>query len=188
MAPSSDDSPVAIITGSASGIGLAVTKLLVSRGWRVMMADWNAELCSRESAALGPATAFLQCDVTSWEDQAAVFKATLARWGRLDLFAANAGVPEQVPLLFEKIEGDEPQKPSTLVVDVDYSGAIYGVSLALFYLRRNGGRGGKIVVTASQVGIHAWPYGPVYGGAKAAVSHLLPPLLDFLFPPRFHFP
>lgn len=166
MAPPSEN-PVAIVTGSASGIGLAAVKLLLSRGYRVMMADWNYEKCVEESAALGPNTHAMKCDVSSWEGQLQVFEKTFDLWGRVDLVGANAGLPEQVPLLFET--SDVPQKPSTIVVDVDLVGVLYSVNLALHYFRKNGGKGGKIVITSSQVGIHAFPTGPIYGAAKAGV-------------------
>lgn len=162
------DGPVAIVTGSASGIGLAAVKLLVSRGYRVMMADWNYEKCAEESAALGPCTQAIKCDVSSWESQLQVFEKTVDLWGKVDLVGANAGLPEQVPLLFET--SNVPKKPTTVVVDVDLVGVIYSVNLALHYFRKNEDKGGKIIITSSQVGIHAFPTGPIYGAAKAGVS------------------
>lgn len=163
------ETPVAIVTGSASGIGLAAVKLLVSHGYHVMMADWNYEKCAEESTALGPNTHAMKCDVSSWEDQLHVFEKTFDLWGRVDLVGANAGLPEQIPLLFET--SDVPTKPSTLVIDVDLVAVLYSVNLALYYFRKNGGKGGKIIITSSQVGIHPFPTGPIYGAAKAGVRH-----------------
>src|SRR5690606_12963484 len=74
------------------------------------------------------------------------------------------------PLLFETT--DVPKKPTTVVVDVDLVGVIYSVNLALHYFRKNGGKGGRIIITSSQVGIHPFPTGPIYGAAKAGVSLL----------------
>lgn len=167
MAASTKDGRVALVTGAASGIGLASTKYLVSRGFRVAIVDWNESLAEIESQKLAPHTAVFKCDVSSWESQAAVFEAVAKRWGRIDVVHANAGIPDQLPLLQEA--ASEPKKPNTRAVEVDYYGAIYSVSLALFYLRRNNGKGGKIIVTASQVGVYPFPTGPLYAGAKAAV-------------------
>ncbi|KAI1856384.1 hypothetical protein JX265_011631 [Neoarthrinium moseri] len=163
--------PVAIVTGSASGIGLAAAKFLVGRGYRVMMADWDYDRVVTESAGIGPSTAAIKCDVSSWESQLAAFEKTIELWGRVDVVAANAGIPEQVPLLFET--GSTPTKPNTIVVDVDLTGALYSVSLAIYFFRRNEGRGGKIIITSSQVGIHPFPTGPIYGAAKAGTIHLV---------------
>lgn len=159
----SSDLPVAIVTGAASGIGLNLSKLLVSRGWRVVMAD-----IAKECEGLGPNALFCRCDVLDWESQLNVFETAVKTWGRVDFVAANAGLPEQVPLFTET--GDVPKKPSTIVLDVDLKAVVYSTNLALFYMRRNGGRGGKIVVTASQAGIYGLPTGPIYAAAKAGVS------------------
>lgn len=102
------DAPVAIITGSASGTGLAVVKMLVSRGYGVMMADWNYKKCSQESAPLGPSTAAVKCDVSSWHDQLEVFGKTVELWGEVDLVGANAGIPEYRLL---KIGSRHPRMP-----------------------------------------------------------------------------
>lgn len=160
--------PVAIVTGAASGIGLNLSKLLISRGWRVAMADTNEKAGTAESAALGPQALFVRCDVSDWDSQSRMFEITAQKWGRIDFVAVNAGLPEQVPLM--TVTGDAPKRPSTLVLDVDLKAVIYSVNLSLFYLRQNRGKGGKIVVTASQAGIYGFPMGPIYAAAKAGVS------------------
>ncbi len=89
-------SPVAIVTGAASGIGLAITKELLEKGWCVMMADMNAERGHELAAELsfGGTAWFLTCDVSSWESQVELFKQTWQRWYRLDAFIGNAGCVE----------------------------------------------------------------------------------------------
>ncbi|CAI4213474.1 unnamed protein product [Parascedosporium putredinis] len=173
----SSDAPVALVTGCATGIGLSAVKLLVSRGYRVLMADWNYEKIAEESVALGSNTFAVRCDVSDWESQVAAFDKAIELWGRVDVVGANAGLPEQVPLLFDT--GDVPKKPTTIVVDVDLVGVIYSVNLALHHFRKHGsGRGGRIVITSSQVGIHAFPTGPIYGAAKAGrvPPHIITPM------------
>lgn len=162
------DGPVAIVTGSASGIGLAAAKMLVSRGYHVMMADWNYDLALKESVNIGHFAEAIKCDVSSWESQLAVFEKTIKLWGKIDVVCANAGIPEQVPSLFQTEE--IPSKPNTLVIDVDLKAVIYSVNLSLYFLRKNKVPGGHIIITSSQVGIHPFPTGPIYGAAKAGVS------------------
>lgn len=169
---SSSGSNVAIVTGAASGIGLAAAEMLLGRGYKVMMADWNYELATKQATRLGPNAVAFKCDVSSWENQLEVFEKTVEEWGKVDVVVANAGIPEQVPMLFET--GSTPAKPNTVVVNVDLVGALYSVNLALFFLRKNEGRGGRIIITSSQVGIHPFPTGPIYGAAKAGVSPCFP--------------
>src|SRR5271163_4480911 len=88
--------PVAIITGGASGIGLALTKHLLTKGYRVVMADVNTKAGTQLSAELGPDTLFHRTDVSSYAEQVELFKNAIS-WGgnRLDFFAANAGVDDR---------------------------------------------------------------------------------------------
>ncbi|KAK5044478.1 hypothetical protein LTR84_010759 [Exophiala bonariae] len=165
------DAPVAVVTGAASGIGLAVTKFLVARGYRVVMADWNDELAKKESTALGDQTSVIKCDVASWDSQATMFATAIKIWGRIDVVHANAGIPDQLPLFHDN--SIEPQKPKTLAIEVDLYGVIYSTSLALFYIRQNKGRGGKIIITASQAGVYPLATGPLYAAAKSGCINMM---------------
>lgn len=90
----SQHSPVAIVTGAASGIGLEVSKMLLSKGYLVAMADWNETRGAEQVQELGPRTMFLKCNVADWNSHAAVFEATKKLWGRVDVYAANAGIAD----------------------------------------------------------------------------------------------
>ena len=66
-------------------MGLALTKHLIDRGYKVGMCDINAEAGKREAANFGGDRAvFIPTDLTSYEDQAAAFQSIWASWGRLD--------------------------------------------------------------------------------------------------------
>lgn len=65
---------------------------------------------------------------------------------------------------------DLPKEPDTTSTDIDYKGTIYATTLATHFMRHNpGGKGGKIIVTGSMIGILPCPTFPEYCGAKAAV-------------------
>ncbi|KAK6073816.1 15-hydroxyprostaglandin dehydrogenase [Seiridium cupressi] len=90
--------PVAIVTGAASGMGLAATRHLLGKGYRVVMADIN-ELGSQPSCELGDKTFFRKTDVSSYKDLASLFSLAF-RWGggRVDVLAANAGIDDKQSL------------------------------------------------------------------------------------------
>lgn len=148
---------VAVITGAASGIGLALTRDLVSKGWKVAMGDINQQAGSALAAELHPAVLFRQTDVSDWDQLAALFAAAWATWGRIDFHAANAGIDDRESLYgpTSRDGSDEPAKPDVSTVGVDLVSVIYGVRLAVHYFRKNEVPGGKIVVTGSSAGRRA---------------------------------
>lgn len=67
-----------------------------------------------------------------------------------------------------------PPKPDTSCTDVDYKAVVYGVQLAIHFMRKNPTPGGQIVATASIAAVHPHPSYPEYCGAKAAVMAMFP--------------
>lgn len=87
---------VCIVTGSASGIGLAIAKKYVSEGAKVVIADLKleaAEAAAKDLTAAGPGEAIgLAMDVTSEEAVNAGVAAVVTKWGRVDVLVSNAGI------------------------------------------------------------------------------------------------
>ena len=81
---------VAIVTGGASGMGLAVTERLLELGWNVTITDRNEELGLEVAKKLGDHVMFIKSDVAEYDSQANVFVQTWKKWGRLDFVFANA--------------------------------------------------------------------------------------------------
>lgn len=149
-------SPVAIVTGASSGIGLAITMHLLSRGFRVVMADVNAADGTRISAELGESTKFIQTNVAVYADQAVLFREAF-KWGgnRLDFLAANAGIDDRQSLYEEDSEESEdgtPKELSLLTLRVNLDAVFQGIWLFKHYVRKNAIPGGKIVITSSAAG------------------------------------
>jgi NAD(P)-dependent dehydrogenase (short-subunit alcohol dehydrogenase family) len=163
---------VAVITGAASGIGLALTQDLVAKGWNVAIGDVNSQRGEELSAELGSAVCFQRTDVSSWEQLAVLFKKAWMTWGRIDFHAANAGIDDKESLHVSTSlnDDDEPSKPDLTVVNVDLLSVFYGVRLATHYFRKNEVKGGKIVVTSSSAGLYALAPLPQYSACKHAVS------------------
>ena len=84
--------PVAIVTGGASGIGLATVQRLVKAGYQVIAADMNVASCEKAVAPLVGHAVSARVDVRSEEDVKRVIDEAFARHGRLDTLVNNAGV------------------------------------------------------------------------------------------------
>ena len=87
------DEPVLVITGASTGIGAATAQRAVEFGYRVVLAARSEDKLEALAEELGGAETALavRCDVTSWDDQQALVATALERFGRMDVFFANAG-------------------------------------------------------------------------------------------------
>ncbi|MEE4193221.1 MAG: SDR family oxidoreductase [Halieaceae bacterium] len=97
---------VAVITGGASGIGLAIARALVAEGAKVVVADVNADASRAAAEALGDAARACRCDVTKRDDIVALADAAWAAFGRVDLLFNNAGVMPGIAPLTDASEND----------------------------------------------------------------------------------
>ncbi|MCJ1388610.1 hypothetical protein MMC18_001457 [Xylographa bjoerkii] len=99
MSTSPPSPPVAIITGAASGIGLALTTHLLAKNYKVFMADINPAGASTAASLPLPhpsaaAPTFIPTDIASFPAQLALFQRAHAYNGSIDFFAANAGIDD----------------------------------------------------------------------------------------------
>lgn len=95
-------SKVAIVTGSAGGIGEATAALLASRGYRVALADLRAEAAAQAAQGIrtgGHAAMAVACDVADPESVASMVRQVVSEWGRIDVLVNNAGVESCAPFL-----------------------------------------------------------------------------------------
>jgi len=86
------DGKVAIVTGAARGTGAATARRFVNEGARVVVADVDVAGGEGVAKELGASACFERLDVGSEDDWDAAVKATLARWGRLDVLVNNAAL------------------------------------------------------------------------------------------------
>jgi NAD(P)-dependent dehydrogenase (short-subunit alcohol dehydrogenase family) len=157
---------VAIVTGAASGIGLATAKRLGSEGARVVIADLNedkAKAAAQQVKDAGAPDAFAaSCDVSREEQVQAAVQSTLKKFGRWDVVVNNAGLMVFKPLE-EHTEGDWLK-----ILHVDLMGAFFFTKQAFLEMKP----GGAIVNVSS---IHAEETTPLvasYAAAKAALLSL----------------
>jgi NAD(P)-dependent dehydrogenase (short-subunit alcohol dehydrogenase family) len=159
---------VAVVTGAASGIGLAIATRAARQGMRVVLADIEAEALERAAAALRAAGAdilAIPTDVASAESVAALAEQTIAAYGAVHLLFNNAGVAAG-GLLWERTLADW-----EWVLGVNLWGVIHGIrSFVPLMLAQPGG--GYIVNTASAAGLITTPALSIYTMTKHAVVAL----------------
>lgn len=174
------NSPVALVTGGGSGIGLGVTEHLINlHGYRVAIVDRDAKRVKAESERLGSNNCLgIQGDVTNYEDQCKAFVQAF-EWGgnRIDLFFANAGVGDSDSLYKDTATDEKTGLPKPLnlsIIDINLNAVLQGVHLARhFFSEKNSKPGGKIVITSSQLGLYANPPIPLYTTAKHGLVGLV---------------
>ncbi len=161
------DRRIAVVTGAASGIGLALSERLLAEGMSVVMADIEAEALRREAARLaaaGGTVLAVPCDVGDAAQIAAPRDRTLTAYGGVHLLCNNAGVASGRPHL--------KTRPAVWrwVVDVNLLGVAYGVQAFGPLLVEQGE--GHIVNTASEAGLAATGLLGAYHATKYAVVGL----------------
>lgn len=155
-----------IITGGASGIGLAIAKRLGSEGARVVLADINpdglaqAEPLVRQAGA--PDVLPSVCNVADESQVMATVAATLARFGRLDVIVNNAGLMQFKAL--EELTGDDWLR----TLHVDLLGAFYFTKQAFLHMKP----GGALVNVSSIHALATEALVAPYAAAKAALLSL----------------
>lgn len=154
----------ALLTGGASGFGEEVARQLVRRGDSCVLVDVDAERGQAVADELGQA--FLQADVSSYDEVLATTAQAEELLGGLDVAFLNAGVSTGCGL------GDDfDLERYRRANGVNLDGVVFGMHAAIPALRRSGG--GAIVATASMAGLTAVPFDPVYGANKHAVVGLV---------------
>lgn len=158
--------PAALVTGGASGIGRATVARLLQGGWRVVLADLNAQTGERVAAGFGDSVRFVRADVSQESDVAEAVAACVAGFGRIDCVVNNAGVGGAFGALTDIAVEDWDYTFAVLVRSV-FLGVKHGARAM-----RAAGHGGSIVNTASIAAFSAGAGPQAYSAAKAAVVNL----------------
>ncbi|WP_309606148.1 SDR family oxidoreductase [Phenylobacterium sp.] len=161
---------VAIVTGAGSGIGRAVSLALLNAGWAVALAGRRVDLLLETASLAGGASARALPQATDVADPASVaalFAATKARFGRLDLLFNNAGTGAP-PVPLEELSLDHWKR----VVDINLTGAFLCTQGAFRMMKDQDPRGGRIVNNGS-ISAHApRPRSVAYTATKHAITGL----------------
>ena len=159
------DGRVAVISGGATGIGLAVAQRLKASGGRVSLWDRDAGALDRAAATLGQGTDVREVDVADADGVAAAARATAAALGRIDALVCSAGITGPNTTTWEY-----PADAWRQVIDVNLHGVFYcNRAVVPLMLAQNYGR---IVNIASVAGKEGNPNASAYSASKAAVIGL----------------
>jgi len=150
---------VALVTGAARGIGLAIAARFALEGARVVVADIEAAAGRAAAGRLG--TRFVAADVSDPIDVGRLFEAVAAEDGGLDLLVNNAGVSPAASIL------DTSPEEFDRVVRVNLRSVFLTTKAAVPQMR---GRGGGVIINLASVnGLVAAPGLAVYSATKAAI-------------------
>ncbi len=162
------DGKVAIVTGGGSGLGEACVAEFVARGARVIVADFNlegAERVAKAHAGSDDRAAAVQVDVGDPASVEAMVRATVERYGRLDIGVNNAGIGGEA-----NPTGQYSPEGWDRVIAVNLSGVFYGMRYQIPAMLETGG--GSIVNMASILGSVGFATSPAYVAAKHGVVGL----------------
>ena len=158
--------PVAVVTGAARGIGLAIAEWFLAHGHRVALLDIDRAQLARTARRLGDPVRVLPaaCDVSRAPQVRAAIAKTVKAFGRIDALVNNAGVAVFKPLLETSLAEWEH------VLGVNLTGAFICAQACAPVMLRTGG--GSIVNIASISGLRASTLRVAYGTSKAGIIQL----------------
>lgn len=157
---------VAIVTGAGSGIGQASALLFAAEGAKVAVVDLKpdaARATAEQIDRAGGQAMAIVADVSRVEDNRGAVAQAVARWGRLDVFYANAGVP-QWPSSVDEVD----ESVFDRIMAVNVKGVFLGAKFAAAVMKKQ--KSGVILITGSTAAFKPRPGGQCYAASKGAVT------------------
>ncbi|WP_018264464.1 glucose 1-dehydrogenase [Methylosinus sp. LW4] len=153
------DGKIAVVTGGASGIGLATAALFIERGAEVIVTGRRARELEEAVARLGAKAHGVCGDVSKLADLDALYAEVARKFGRIDILFANAAIAEFAPI------GAVSEEHFDRLFDINVKGLLFTVQKALPLLVE----GGAIILDSSNASVEGTPAFGVYSAGKAAV-------------------
>ncbi len=166
MSNADDIQPVAVITGGARGIGLAIGQWFLAHGYKIALLDIDRVTLADTEASLALPDRVLTrpCDISNPVEVQEAADAVMAKWGRVDALVNNAGVAVFKPAL----ETSFAEWRHVLGTNLD---GVFLCSQAFGSIMK-AQKSGAIVNIASISGLRASTLRVAYGTSKAAIIHL----------------
>jgi NAD(P)-dependent dehydrogenase (short-subunit alcohol dehydrogenase family) len=176
----------AVVTGGASGIGLAFTEALAANGARVTLLDVHEQRIDTETKRLRAAGLDVRgkvVDVTDHKSLDAAIDEAAREYGRLDVVCANAGIDSGVGFVGSWVGSQRQRVPEgglenytderwSRVIDINLNGIFATARAAARHMKPR--QSGRIIVTTSMAATHVEPaIGSAYMAAKAGAAHFM---------------
>ena len=155
---------VAIVTGSARGIGRIVAEAFAKAGAKVVISDIDQAACDQSATEIGPNTIGIKANVTVNDEVLALFDKTIEKFGQVDIVVNNAGITRDTLM----IRMDE--KDWDMVLDINLKGAFLVTKSAAKVMMKQ--RYGRIVNISSVVGLGGNAGQANYAASKAGLIGL----------------
>lgn len=153
---------VAVVTGAASGIGLAVSESLAGAGYQVVMADVNAEAGKAEAARINGH--FVKVDLTDAEACKALIDEAVAKFGSVDVLVNNAGIQHVSPV------EDFPVEKWNFIISLMLTAPFLLIKYSWPHMKKKGW--GRVININSVHGLRASEFKSAYISAKHGMSGL----------------
>lgn len=157
-----DDGRIAVVTGAAQGLGLAIAKTLLENGKKVVFIDVNQELLRELEQSFqfeyNDRAMFLQTDVSNIGQIRETINTIITKWERIDILVNNAGIREETSI--ENIEEQEWDR----IIDVNLKGTFFFSQSVIDVMKKQ--KWGRIINMSSYGG----QVGPLTSGAHYCAS------------------
>ncbi|KIV81007.1 hypothetical protein PV11_08461 [Exophiala sideris] len=167
-----------LVTGGASGLGKSYAQAFAEAGAFVTVVDFNETLGKKAVAEIGSHSQFVKCDVTNWDDQVQAFDAAVQNSPQksCDVVIANAGIVGQDDMFTLQDPQGPALKPDLKTMDVNLTGLLYTVKLAIHYFRRqpiDSSRDRCLILKSSLSGYVDLPGSVQYNASKFGVRGVM---------------
>lgn len=162
--------PVALVTGSTSGIGAAIARRLSREGYAVIVHSRRSVDAGLAMAAELGQAAYVQADLAVEADRVRLVREAVACWGRLDLLVNNAGISQRVP--HDDLQAATPELWHAMH-ETNVIAPFRLIAEARVWLEAaDRGRPGCVVNVSSHAGVRPKGASIPYAASKAALNHM----------------
>ncbi|TRX50033.1 SDR family oxidoreductase [Fulvivirga sp. M361] len=156
---------IAVVTGAAEGIGLAISQMFALEGCKVAMCDINLSKCETESSLInkkGGETIPFECSVDNSSQMENVVKAVMNSFKQIDVLVNNAAIAVQGNIV------EMPEEDWDTLMNVNLKGVFIGIKTVLPHMLKK--RSGSIISLSSLQASRSWNDWTAYAAAKGGIN------------------